>query len=78
MCTAIRGEALAEATERISRRLGPQRTQQALDAIRREDWAEACRATLDYYDRCYDRELGDPQRNKSTWRAWTLIRPQIG
>ena len=59
------GEALAEATERISRRLGPQRTQQALDAIRREDWAEACRATLDYYDRCYDRELErSPQRNK--------------
>ena len=59
------GEALAEATERISRRLGPQRTQQALDAIRHEDWAEACRATLDYYDRCYDRELErSPQRNK--------------
>jgi len=51
------GDALAEATQRISRRLGPQRTKQALDAISRSDWAEACRATLDYYDRCYDREL---------------------
>ena len=51
------GGALAEATERISRRLGPQRTRQALEAIGRSDWAEACRATLDYYDRCYDREL---------------------
>ena len=59
------GEALAEATERISRRLGPQRTKQALDAIQRSDWAEACRATLDYYDRCYDRELErTPQRNR--------------
>jgi tRNA 2-selenouridine synthase len=51
------GEALAAATQRISRRLGPQRTDQALRAIAAEDWATACRATLDYYDRCYDREL---------------------
>ena len=59
------GEALAEATERISRRLGPQRTRQALEAIGRSDWAEACRATLDYYDRCYDRELErSPLRNR--------------
>ena len=49
--------ALADATERISRRLGPQRTKEALEAIKREDWASACRATLDYYDRCYDHEL---------------------
>ena len=59
------GEALAEATQRISRRLGPQRTKQALEAISRSDWAEACRATLDYYDRCYDRELErSPLRNR--------------
>ena len=51
------GAALAEATQRISRRLGPQRTKEALDAIERKDWASACRATLDYYDRCYDHEL---------------------
>lgn len=50
-------QALAAATERISRRLGPQRTAQALDAIARNDWACACRAMLDYYDRCYDHEL---------------------
>jgi tRNA 2-selenouridine synthase len=50
-------EALAAATQRISRRLGPQRTSKALQAIDREDWAAACEATLDYYDRCYDREL---------------------
>ena len=57
------GAALAEATERISRRLGPQRTKEALEAIAREDWASACRATLDYYDRCYDHELSrSPQR----------------
>ena len=58
------GAALAEATERISRRLGPQRTKQALEAIARKDWAGACRATLDYYDRCYDHELArSPRRD---------------
>ena len=31
------GAALADATERISRRLGPQRTKEALEAIARED-----------------------------------------
>ena len=50
-------QALAEATERISRRLGPQRTAQALSAIENQDWTTACEAMLDYYDRCYDREL---------------------
>jgi len=50
-------EALAEATRRIARRLGPQRTTLALDAIERADWAGACRQMLDYYDRCYDHDL---------------------
>jgi len=57
------GEGLAEATRRISRRLGPQRTAVALKAIEAGDWATACRATLDYYDRCYDHELArSPER----------------
>ena len=50
-------EALRQATERISRRLGPQRTAAALAAIECCDWAEACLQMLDYYDRCYDHEL---------------------
>ncbi len=50
-------EALAEATRRIAKRLGPQRTALALEAIAQEDWAGACRQMLDYYDRCYDHEL---------------------
>jgi tRNA 2-selenouridine synthase len=49
--------ALAEATNRIARRLGPQRTAAALEAIERRDWAGACRQMLDYYDRCYDHDL---------------------
>ncbi len=50
-------EALRQATERITRRLGPQRTATALEAIGRCDWAGACVQMLDYYDRCYDHEL---------------------
>jgi tRNA 2-selenouridine synthase len=48
---------LAEATHRIARRLGPQRTALALEAIAAGDWAGACRPMLDYYDRCYDHDL---------------------
>ena len=50
-------DALRLATERIARRLGPQRTAKALEAIAAKDWAAACRQMLDYYDRCYDHEL---------------------
>ncbi len=49
--------ALAEATRRIAKRLGPQRTALALEAIEQGDWATACRQMLDYYDRCYDHDL---------------------
>lgn len=45
------------ATERIARRLGPQRTAAALAAIDGGDWGGACRQMLDYYDRCYDHDL---------------------
>ncbi|MDA0717109.1 MAG: tRNA 2-selenouridine(34) synthase MnmH [Cyanobacteria bacterium] len=50
-------ESLRLATERIARRLGPQRTATALEAIASHDWAAACQQMLDYYDRCYDNEL---------------------
>ena len=48
---------LIGATERIARRLGPQRTALALAAIAEENWHGACRQILDYYDRCYDHGL---------------------
>ena len=54
--------ALLEATSRISRRLGPQRTALALEAIAGGDMATACSQMLDYYDRCYDHELAQRQR----------------
>ncbi len=50
-------QAMAEATQRIARRLGPQRTAEALAAIAAGDRAGACRPMLAYYDRCYDHEL---------------------
>ncbi len=48
---------LAEATQRIARRLGPQRTALALEAIAEQNWHGACRQILEYYDRCYDHGL---------------------
>ena len=55
-------QALCEATSRISKRLGPQRTALALEAISAGDMATACGQMLDYYDRCYDHELEGRQR----------------
>ena len=41
---------LNNAVNRISKRLGPQRTKEALTAIKRKDWSKACESMLDYYD----------------------------
>ena len=48
---------LKDAVNRISKRLGPQRTQEALIAIEKKEWSKACEAMLDYYDKCYEYEL---------------------
>ena len=48
--------ALLEATARIRKRLGPQRTAAAMEAIQRGAMGEACAQMLDYYDRCYDKD----------------------
>lgn len=50
-------QGLLEATERLQRRLGPQRTSAALAMIHSGDLAGACGVILDYYDRCYNHEL---------------------
>jgi tRNA 2-selenouridine synthase len=81
-------QGLEEATRRIARRLGPQRTAEALAAIAAADWAGACRPMLDYYDRCYDHELaghaevaavdlgeGDPAAGAELLLAQGLVRP---
>ncbi len=48
---------LEDAVNRISKRLGPQRTKEALAAIEKKEWSKACEAMLDYYDKCYEYEL---------------------
>nr|APP88034.1 hypothetical protein PCKR_239 [Paulinella micropora] len=54
---------LKEATSRISRRLGPKRTQLAFEAINEGCLIDTCLQILDYYDHCYDFELKrSPQR----------------
>ncbi|MCB1022872.1 MAG: tRNA 2-selenouridine(34) synthase MnmH, partial [Acidobacteria bacterium] len=44
---------LIEATKRISKRLGGERTKMAIDLIGKGEIREACRIILDYYDRSY-------------------------
>ena len=48
---------LKDAVLRIRKRLGPQRTKLALEAIEKKEWSKACDAMLDYYDKCYEYEL---------------------
>ena len=48
---------LLDAVNRISKRLGPKRTKDALVAIEKKEWSKACKAMLEYYDRCYEYEL---------------------
>nr|AUG32098.1 hypothetical protein PLO_090 [Paulinella longichromatophora] len=60
---AFTRDKVKEATNRISRRLGPQRTKLALEAISKGNLVDTCLQVLDYYDHCYDFELQrSPQR----------------
>jgi len=49
-------EDLQESVLRIKKRLGPQRTKMALQAIKDRKWDLVCKAVLDYYDKCYEYE----------------------
>ncbi len=55
---------LAEAIERIRKRLGPQHAKSALEALEAGDLATVARITLHYYDRAYERGVSgrDPAR----------------
>lgn len=55
-------EDLVEATERIQKRLGGQRTQQAIALIRQGELTEAFAILLDYYDRAYRYDLERRQK----------------
>ena len=50
---------LKNSVTRISKRLGPQRTKKAIEAIESRNWEDVCNAVLDYYDKCYDYELAN-------------------
>ncbi|HEY9621462.1 MAG TPA: hypothetical protein V6C78_13895, partial [Crinalium sp.] len=50
-------ESLIEATERIRKRLGGLRTQQAVDLLRQGQLSEAFNIILDYYDKTYTYDL---------------------
>tara|TARA_Y100001968_G_C19184158_1_gene631926 strand:+ start:51 stop:767 length:717 start_codon:yes stop_codon:yes gene_type:complete len=58
-------EEIKKATLRIQKRLGPQRTKQALEAITQNNWENACKAMLDYYDRCYEYQLSQVKQVKT-------------
>ena len=50
---------LKNSVTKISKRLGPQRTKKAIEAIGSKNWEDVCNAVLDYYDKCYDYELAN-------------------
>jgi len=50
---------LKSSVTRISKRIGPQRTKKAIEAIENKNWEEVCNAVLEYYDKCYDHELAN-------------------
>ncbi len=56
---------LVDATLRIKKRLGPQRTKKAIEAIKTAHWDAACLAMLDYYDKCYEYELQKLKNRKT-------------
>ncbi len=58
-------ESLKESTLKIQKRLGPQRTKQALESLNKNDWGRACHEILDYYDRCYEHELQKTPERKT-------------
>ena len=49
-------EDLKDAVIRIKKRLGPQRTKIAIEAIENKDWKSVCKSVLEYYDKCYEYE----------------------
>ena len=48
---------LKDSVVKITKRLGNQRTRDAINSIEREDWEAVCYSVLEYYDKCYEYEL---------------------
>jgi tRNA 2-selenouridine synthase len=55
---------LVEATKKIEKRFGHERTQECIKAIERGDITEAVRISLEYYDRMYDFGLSKREEGK--------------
>ena len=51
--TSFPSEQIEASVMKISKRLGGDRTREALDAIKRDDYPTAIKITLEYYDRSY-------------------------
>tara|TARA_Y100001970_G_C14258191_1_gene877206 strand:- start:3104 stop:4144 length:1041 start_codon:yes stop_codon:yes gene_type:complete len=55
-------ESLKEATLKIRKRLGSERTNKALSFIDKGEWENVCIQVLDYYDRCYENEINKREK----------------
>lgn len=62
-------EELAASFERIRKRLGPERSSSALEALAAGDLETAVRVALDYYDRAYDYGLSRRDAARVHWIA---------
>lgn len=61
-------EELAAITKKIERRLGPQRTTEALTALTSKDYRGFCKTLLSYYDTCY--QYGLSKKNQPVVRLY--------
>lgn len=66
---------LAEAITRIQKRLGPNRTKEALDSLEAKDFAQVARLTLEYYDKTYFYGLDKRPKESVTRFALETIDP---
>jgi tRNA 2-selenouridine synthase len=62
-------EGLAESFRRITKRLGSERTADALEALQSGDLREAARIALSYYDKTYDYGLSKRTDAQLNWLA---------
>jgi len=51
--TSFPKETIIASITRITKRLGGDKTKEAIEAVRRDDFATAIRIVLDYYDKAY-------------------------
>jgi len=68
---------LSDSVRKISKRLGGLKTTEALEAIERDDLAEAAAITLDYYDKFYLKGLNRRDKEKVHVIASDTIDPEL-